>query len=286
MTVRSSDVSWKVGVHCTLVAGAACCLSGLSGTILAEPHAPAATIASAVEASEFAADGTPAKPSGYWAGDWAFGDWGGARSALQGKGFDATIRLTQGYQGVARGSSVDRGAYGGKFLTDFSFDLEKLVDRRGLSIQLLTETRFGSIPDIIGAKMSTITYLLTPTASGTEFAITALNFTQLVPLDGEGSALAIGAGRYMGFDGANSPLNGGGGHTNFMHMVFNGTPTNGLLVPSVTNGAKTGWIREGNRSSHSPRGCRRSSDHVRPVGLFPAWRDLHCRHQLSHRISW
>jgi carbohydrate-selective porin OprB len=115
-------------------------------------------------ASEVPLEGPAAEPSGYWRGDWAFGDWGGARQALQDQGFNATIRLTQGYQGVARGSSVDRGAYGGKFLTDFSFDLEKLAGRKGLSVQLLTETRFGSLPDIIGAKMSTNTFLLTPTA--------------------------------------------------------------------------------------------------------------------------
>jgi porin len=212
---------------------------------MAEPRAASAASGSMVAASEVPPAGPAAEPQSYWSGDWASGDWGGARESLQDKGFNATIRLTQGYQGVARGSSVDRGAYGGKFLTDFSFDLEKLAGRKGLSLQLLTETRFGSIPDIIGAKMSTITYLLTPTASGTEFAITALNFTQLVPLDGDGNALALGAGRYMGFDGADSPFNGGGGHTTFMHLAFNGTPTNGRLVPSVTNGANIAWIRNG-----------------------------------------
>jgi porin len=50
----------------------------------------------------------------------------------------------------------------------------------------------------------------------------------------------------MGFDGADSPFHGGGGHTTFLHLAFNGTPTHGRLVPSVTNGANLAWVRKGN----------------------------------------
>jgi porin len=74
-----------------------------------------------------------------------------------------------------------------------------------------------------------------------------VNFTQLIPFGARsGDFLAIGAGKYMGFDGSDSPFHGGGGHTTFLHLAFNGTPTHGRLVPSVTNGANVAWIRQGN----------------------------------------
>jgi hypothetical protein len=62
-----------------------------------------------------------------------------------------------------------------------------------------------------------------------------------------GDFLAIGAGKYMGFDGADSPFHGRGGHTTFLHLAFNGTPTHGRLVPSVFTAesqqqyARLGW---------------------------------------------
>jgi len=184
--------------------------------------------------------------SDYWREAWATGDWGGARRTLADKGFDLVIRLTQSYQGVTTGARGNQGEYGGKFLTDFALDFGKLVGWRGLSWQILTETRFGEIPNIVGTKMIPTTFLITPKSAGTIFAITGLNFTQLLPLKGKGDAIAIGAGKYMGFDGADSPFNGGGGHTTSLHLAFNGTPTNGRLVPSVTNGANLAWIRKGN----------------------------------------
>ena len=187
-------------------------------------------------------------------GAWATGDWGGVRRSLQDRGIDATIRLTQRYGGVVGGARGNEGAYGGKLLTDFSFDLGKLAGRQGMSVQLLTETRFGSIPEIIGAKTSPTTFLLTPTAKGTVFAITGFNFTQIVPFGDGGDAIAIGAGRYTGFDGADSPFNGGGGHQTILHLAFNGTPTNGRLVPAVTNGANIAWIQRAPRCSRFPAG--------------------------------
>jgi hypothetical protein len=78
--------------------------------------------------------------------------------------------------------------------------------------------------------------LITPKSAGTIFAVTGLNFTQVLPLKSKGDAIAIGA------------FNGGGRHTTFLHLAFNGTPTHGRLVPPVTNGANLAWIRKGIRS--------------------------------------
>jgi len=105
-------------------------------------------------------------------------------------------------------------------------------------------TRFGEIPNIVGTKMIPTTYLITPKSAGTIFAITGLNFTQLLPLKAKGDAIAFGAGKYMGFDGADSPFNGGGGHTTFLHLAFNGTPTNGhgeATARSVGRRVHAGW---------------------------------------------
>jgi carbohydrate-selective porin OprB len=176
--------------------------------------------------------------------EWFSGDWGGVRSRWQNDGADLDVRLTQGYQDVANGSRLEDGAYGGKFDADLHFDMGRLAGWRGFSWQLRGETRFGDFANVVGTKMIPVTYLITPKASGTVTAINALNFTWLRPLpSSEGDFVMVGAGRYYGFDGGDSPFNGGGGHTTFLHLAFNGTPTNGRLVPSITNGANFAWIR-------------------------------------------
>lgn len=190
---------------------------------------------------------SPEPETDYRDGEWLTGDWDGARTKLREKGIELDFRLTQGYQGVANGSVLEHGAYGGKFDTDLKFNMEKLAGWKGFSWEVRTETRFGDFAKVVGTKMIPVTYLITPKASGTVSAISALNFTQLIPIHKDkGDFIMFGAGRYYGFDGADSPFNGGGGHTTFMHLAFNGTPTNGRLVPSVTNGANFAWIRKGN----------------------------------------
>lgn len=76
------------------------------------------------------------------------------------------------HQGVTAGARTNQGEYGGKFLTDFSFDFTRLIGWQGLSAQVLTETRFGTIPNVVGVKVQPTTYLLTPKSSGTVFAVT------------------------------------------------------------------------------------------------------------------
>jgi hypothetical protein len=183
----------------------------------------------------------------YWTQERATGDWDGGRNTLRNKGVELDFRLTQSYQGVSTDAPQNKGGYGGKFDTKFSFDVNKLARWQGLSGQVITETRFGDIPTVTGTKLIPTTYLITPKSAGTVFAITAVNVTQLVPINRtSGDFLVIGAGKYMDFDGADSPFHGGGGHTTFLHLAFNGTPTHGRLVPSVTNGANLAWVRKGN----------------------------------------
>jgi len=205
-------------------------------------HAPNSAAALSAQATP-----SPTPETDYWDGDWLTGDWDGQRNRLREKGIELDFRLTQHYQGVANGSVLEHGGYGGKFDTDMRFNMAKLAGWKGLSVQVRTETRWGNFAKVVGTKLIPITYMITPKTSGTVSAISALNFTQLIPLNADkGDFIMFGAGRYYGFDGADSPFNGGGGHTTFMHLAFNGTPTNGRLVPSVTNGANFAWIRKGN----------------------------------------
>jgi hypothetical protein len=231
-----------------LLAGlATCTFTALSATARAqEPRREIVNASARADSAPLEANQSATPNHGYWTGEWALGDWGGRRTRLLAKGVDLDVRLTQGYLGVTTGAQANLGGYGGKFLTDLSFDFGTLAGWTGFSSQVLTETRWGDIPNIVGNKLIPTTYLITPKSSGTVFAITGLNVTQLLPLKAKGDFIAIGAGRYMGFDGADSPFHGGGGHTTFLHLSFNGTPTHGRLVPSVTNGANLAWIRKGN----------------------------------------
>lgn len=182
----------------------------------------------------------------YWEQEWLTSDWNGARRKLKAKGIDLEFRLTQSYQAVTSGARSNFGAYGGKFDTSTNFDMQKLAGWKGVTVQLRTETRFGRIPNILGAKLIPTTYLITPKTSGTVFAISAFNFTKVFATNPDkGEFIAIGAGRYYGFDGADSPFHGGGGQATFLHLAFNGTPTHGRLVPSVTNGANFAWLKKG-----------------------------------------
>jgi hypothetical protein len=119
----------------------------------------------------------------YWTQEWATGDWGGGRDTLRNKGVELDFRLTQSYQGVSTDAAQNKGGYGGKFDTKFSLDLGKLAGWQGLSSQVITETRFGDIPTVTGTKLIPTTYLITPKSAGTVFAITAVNVTQLVPIN-------------------------------------------------------------------------------------------------------
>ena len=150
---------------------------------------------------------SPTPESDYWDGEWLTGDWDGQRNRLREKGIELDFRLTQHYQGVANGSVLEHGGYGGKFDTDMRFNMAKLAGWKGLSVQVRTETRWGNFAKVVGTKLIPITYMITPKTSGTVSAISALNFTQLIPLNADkGDFIMFGAGRYYGFDGADSPL--------------------------------------------------------------------------------
>lgn len=188
-----------------------------------------------------------AKPDvDYWHQEWLTGDWGRERLKLREKGVELNFRLTQAYAGVAGGGLGNSDAYAGKFDTHFKFDMGRLAGWKGFSWQIKTETRFGKTP-FVGNLLPTETFTLTPLSKGTVFAITSLNFTQLLALDAKkGKFIAFGAGKYYSLDSYNEPFYGGSGHTTFLNIAFNSAPTGGRVVPTVTNGGTFAWIRKGN----------------------------------------
>lgn len=186
----------------------------------------------------------------YWSQPYLTGDWEGARSRWKEKGVDLQFRLTQGYQVRATDSILQGdadGFYAGKFDTNFIFDLTKLGWIKGMTVQMKTETRFGRVAGGSLAIIPHTAYGLTPLPTGTAFSITALNFTQLIPLDlKKGNLLAFGAGKYYSLDNSKEPFNSGSGHSMFMNTAFNAAPATGQLVPTITNGATFAWIKGGN----------------------------------------
>ena len=117
----------ELGPRFALVAGAACGLLGISVATAAGPGIPAVLPGPTAVTGDASMDRPEHGSPRYQDGAWATGDWGGVRRSLQDRGFDAMIRLTQSYGGVVGGARGNEGAYGGKLLTDFSFDLGKLA---------------------------------------------------------------------------------------------------------------------------------------------------------------
>lgn len=201
--------------------------------------APAAGLL--IAACCFSASGQTPEPSlgsEFFSREELTGDWDGARTRLREKGVDLRFRLTQYYQGT-KGD----GAYSDKLDTNFRFDMEKMFGWKRLSVQLKTETRFGRSPRT-GASLPLNAGVVSPKGGeDAAFSITALNFTQLIPVREEkGDFIAVGAGKYYSLDSSREPFTGGAGVTRFIGIAANGNPAVGLMV---SNGATFAWVRKG-----------------------------------------
>jgi len=195
---------------------------------------------------------TPAEPAvsqtekDFWSREEVTGDWNDQRTKLKEKGIDLKIRLIQSYQGVAAGGTGRRGGtYSGKFDAQIRFDAEKLFGWRKLSVQIRTETRFGRAPSA-GNVLPPNAAIISPKSAGAVFSVTALNFTQLIPIKEEkGDFIAVSAGKYYSLDSSREPFTGGAGIDKFMNIHANGNPAAGQTIPAVSNGATFAWIRKG-----------------------------------------
>jgi porin len=175
------------------------------------------------------------------------GDWGGARTKWKEKGFDAEIALNQFYQGVASGGVQTGSEYNGTFATTFKFDFGKMMGWKFWSAEFQTITRFGG-PVVGGVGSLTIvnTDVVIPAADDTVFAITALNFTKLFPINlQEGKLIALSFGRFNMVDLIDEDFFAGGGTERFFNIAQIGPLTVLRQVPLITNLVNVAYIKGG-----------------------------------------
>src|SRR5262245_52568495 len=79
------------------------------------------------DATKAAESSAPPTEPDFWHRETMTGDWGGTRSRWKEKGVELEFKLTQFYQGVARGGLRNSSEYNGKFEYTLKFDLGKLA---------------------------------------------------------------------------------------------------------------------------------------------------------------
>jgi porin len=190
---------------------------------------------------------SPSPERDFWDREDMTGDWGGDRKNLKEKGVELEFKLSQFYQGVAAGGVQHDSEYNGKFQTVAKFDLGKLASWKFWSAEIRTETRFGGpLLGGIGTVSPSNTAVLIPAAAGNIFAVTALNFTRLIPLDlKKGNLLAISFGRYNLVDLADEDFFSGGGTERFLNIAQVGPLTVLRQVPLITNAVTFAYIKGG-----------------------------------------
>src|SRR6185295_18845388 len=141
-------------------------------------------------------------PTDFWHQETMTGDWGGARSRWKEKGVVLKFKLLQFYQANTSGGVSEDSEYNGKFETTWKFDLGKVAGWKYWSSEMKAEVRFGG-PSLggTGAINPLNTGVLGPGVNGSVVAVTALNFTRLIPKDlKKGDLYAISFGRYNMLD--------------------------------------------------------------------------------------
>ena len=107
------------------------------------------------------------------------GDLCGARDELAAHGISINVDTYQFYQGVAAGGVHDVGEYAGRNDYFINVDGEKAGLWKGFFITLHGETRYGDTVNLdTGAILPVNMPEVTPKATGSETALTAVKFTQ------------------------------------------------------------------------------------------------------------
>jgi porin len=175
------------------------------------------------------------------------GNWGGARSRLKERGFEAELSLTQFFQGVASGGVRTGSEYNGTFQTLFKFDFGKMFGWKFWSAEIKTETRFGGpLLGGTGAINPVNTSAIIPGSTGTLFSVTSVNLTKLFPINlQEGKLIALSFGRYNLVDLLDEDFFAGGGTERFLNIAPIGPLTVLRQVPLITNAVSFAYIRKG-----------------------------------------
>jgi len=201
-----------------------------------------------------------------WHQETMTGDWGGTRTRWKEHGLEMQFNLAGFVQGTTTGGVKRETEWNGKFESRISVDFEKLWGWKDWSAETKVEYRFGG-PALTGtgAINSVNTYVIVPAAQGSVFAITALNFTRVFPLNAKkGDEIAISFGRYNTLD-IQEKFFGGAGLDKFFNGAHIGPMTGLRQVPNVTNGASIDYVRNG--ESLISFGLLDPNDHSTNAGL-------------------
>jgi porin len=83
---------------------------------------------------------------GVWLwGDTVAGDWGGARTALEGQGVTFTLEYTHEYLANVSGGIRRGGQYNGLALAGIELDMEKLAEQQGRPDRIFMKTQNGRL---------------------------------------------------------------------------------------------------------------------------------------------
>jgi porin len=162
------------------------------------------------------------------------GDWCGLREDLRDNGFSFDISSTTYYQGVASGGLQETFRFGGRNDYWLNVDGEQAGLWQGLSITMHGETVYGeSVNLATGAIVPVNIGRAHPAFFGTETALTAVKFTQVVSPN-----LLVYGGRINTIDNVQQPFMPGRGlDAGFMNATFVWNVILGRTMNYVMNGA-------------------------------------------------
>jgi len=225
-----------------LAAGAVVVAALTQGTVVLGQEAPAQAQAPAGTAKS-----APAPAADFVQREELTGDWGGARTKWKNKGVELASSLTQFYQGVSSGGAGTSSEYNGTAQAKLDFDLGKLAGWKYWSAEIKAEVRFGGpLVTSTGTISPVNTAVIIPGSDGTVFAVTAVNFTRLFPVNlKEGKLVALSFGRYNLVDLIDEDFFAGAGTERFMNLAQIGPLTVLRQVPLVTNAVNLAYIRGG-----------------------------------------
>ncbi len=162
------------------------------------------------------------------------GDWCGLREDIRDSGFTFDISSTTYYQGVASGGLQETFRFGGRNDYWLNVDGQQAGLWQGLSITMHGETVYGeSVNLATGAIVPVNIGRAHPAFFGTETALTAVKFTQVVSPN-----LLVYGGRINTIDNVQQPFMPGRGlDAGFMNATFVWNVILGRTMNYVMNGA-------------------------------------------------
>lgn len=235
---------------------------------------PSPEVAASKPAEPAAAAAAPTPETEFWKRDELTGDWGGDRLRLKEEGLTLEGRFTQFYQGIADGGTQNNSAYNAKLELEMKLDFGKMNPKwQWWSAAIKTEWRFGGpLLTGTGGVNPTNTAALIPGTAGSVVAVTAFNFTRIIPQDlKKGNVIVVGFGRYNMIELIDEQFFAGEGTERFMNLAPIGPLTVLREVPFVTNAATFAIVRGG-----EPRfvlGILDPNDHSVDTGLDDLFAD-------------